>query len=215
MWEKVLINGEGYGQVDHNLSGAVDGDIESGGAAFSGAQRSSIQISGPSEGHDRWLGNGRGPTRGGFASSKDRSYLTNRQPSFGNDDNSFFSDLDKDDHCFANLEVPKSEKQHYGRNEQRTVVIKNLSDRTTHKDLADVIRGGALLDIYLRSHDRVASVSFLEGAAAQDFVNYAKRNDIYIQGKRVSLLLLPSRTALTICRLRSRGMTANSYYQAM
>jgi len=185
---KVLINGEGYGQVGNDPNGVVDEDTEPGGVAFSRPQKASIQISGPSEGQDRWLGNGRGPPRIGFGSRKDRPYTTNRQTSFGNDDTSFLSDVDKDDQYSANLEVPRSEKQHYGRNEQRTVVIKNLSDRTTHKDLAEVIRGGALLDIYLRSHDRIASVSFLEGAAAQDFVNYAKRNDIYINGKRVSLL---------------------------
>lgn len=183
---KVLINGEGYGQVNNGPDGVADEDTESGGVVFSRPQKTPVQISGPSEGQDRWFGNGRGPTKSGSGQRKDRPNPYNRQHSFGNDDTSFLSDLDKDDQCFGSLGVPKFEKQHYGRNEQRTIVIKNLSDRTTHKDLADVLRGGALLDIYLRSHDRTASVSFLEGAAAQDFVNYAKRNDIYIHGKRVS-----------------------------
>jgi len=211
---KVLINGEGYGQANNDHNGVVDEDTESGGVAFSRSQKASIQISSPSEGQDRWLGNGRGPPRSGFTPRKDRPHVANRQPSCGNDDSSFLSDMDKDDHYFAHLEVPKSEKQHYGRNEQRTVVIKNLSDRTTHKDLAEVIRGGTLLDIYLRSHDRIASVSFLDGAAAHDFVNYAKRNDIYIHGKRVIGLFLRLRTVLTTCRLRSHGTTASSYSQA-
>jgi hypothetical protein len=66
--------------------------------------------------------------------------------------------------------------------DQRTILVTNLSDRTTHKDLLSVIRGGRLLDIYLR-HDRSATVSFVEGAA--EFLSYAKRNDIYLYTKRV------------------------------
>ena len=116
-------------------------------------------------------------------------YTQGRRPSNGkdsHDDTSFPSDVDKDDQYLA---IPSSEKQHYARNEQRTVLIKNLSDRTTHKDIVDIVRGGALLDIYLRSNDKSASVSFVEGAAAQAFFAYAKRNDIYIHGKRVSSTL--------------------------
>lgn len=70
----------------------------------------------------------------------------------------------------------------YPRNDQRTILITNLSDRTTHRDLTDILRGGRLLDIYLRN-DRSAQVSFVEGAA--DFMAYAKRNDFYLHGKRV------------------------------
>ena len=42
-----------------------------------------------------------------------------------------------------------------------------------------------LLDIYVRSHDKTASVSFLEESAAQDFFRHVKRHDLYIRGKRV------------------------------
>jgi hypothetical protein len=66
--------------------------------------------------------------------------------------------------------------------DQRTVLITNLSERTTHKDLAGIVRGGRLLDIFLRN-DRSATVSFVEGAA--EFLAYAKRNDIYLHTKRV------------------------------
>ena len=47
--------------------------------------------------------------------------------------------------------------------DQRTVLITNLSDRTTHKDLAGIVRGGRILDIFLRN-DRSATISFVEGA---------------------------------------------------
>lgn len=72
----------------------------------------------------------------------------------------------------------------YPRNDRRTILISNLSDRTTHKDLEDILRGGRLLDIYLRS-DRTATVSFVEGAS--DFIAYAKRKDFYLHGKRLGI----------------------------
>jgi hypothetical protein len=41
---------------------------------------------------------------------------------------------------------------------KRTVLLANLPERTTHADIAEVIRGGMILDIFLRSHDRAASI---------------------------------------------------------
>jgi len=67
-------------------------------------------------------------------------------------------------------------------NDQRTILFTNLSDKTTHKDLTNLIRGGRLLDIYLRN-DRCATVSFVEGAA--EFMAYVKRKDQYLHTKRV------------------------------
>jgi hypothetical protein len=71
--------------------------------------------------------------------------------------------------------------------DQRTVLITSLPERTTHKDLVGIVRGGRLLDIFLRN-DRTATVSFVEGAA--DFLAYVKRNDIYLNTKRVSTNLV-------------------------
>ncbi|KAF2177313.1 hypothetical protein K469DRAFT_732964 [Zopfia rhizophila CBS 207.26] len=55
-----------------------------------------------------------------------------------------------------------------------------VPNRTTHKDLAGIIRGGRLLDLFLRN-DQSAAVSFVEGA--QDFLTYTKRNDICLHTK--------------------------------
>ncbi|OAL49368.1 hypothetical protein IQ07DRAFT_600395 [Pyrenochaeta sp. DS3sAY3a] len=66
--------------------------------------------------------------------------------------------------------------------DQRTIHIRNLPERTTHKDLVEIIRGGRLLDIYIRT-DRTATVSFVEGAA--EFLAYTKRNDIYLHTRRL------------------------------
>lgn len=73
---------------------------------------------------------------------------------------------------------------------QRTVQLYNLPDGTTHQDICDVVRGGMLLDIYLRTHDHAASVSFLEEAHANDFFRHVKRNDLYIRSKRVGIFNL-------------------------
>jgi hypothetical protein len=83
-----------------------------------------------------------------------------------------------------------------------------LSDHTTHKDLAGIIRGGRLLDIHLRN-DRSATVSFVEGAA--DFLTYAKRNDIYLHTKRVSITNeFPIVLKLTTYSSNSVGLIVNS-----
>ncbi len=114
---------------------------------------------------------------------KDKTGLYSRQYSFGREDSPYPSSFDRDDRSFPQ---PKAEKPYYNRAEQRTIVAQNLSDRTTHKDIVNILRGGAVLDIFLRSNERSASISFVEGSAAQEFMSYVKRNDIYILGKRVS-----------------------------
>ena len=119
----------------------------------------------------------------GSGSQRDKGGFYAHHYSFGQDDSSFPSDLEKDDHQSPMATI---EKQQYTRAGQRTIVAKNLSDRATHKDIVDIIRGGAVLDIFLRTNERSASISFVEESAAQNFMNHAKRNDIYVNGKRVS-----------------------------
>lgn len=80
---------------------------------------------------------------------------------------------------------PRFQRQQYDKFAKRTILLANLPEGVTHTDIADVVRGGMLLDIYVRTHDRTASVSFLEEAAAHDFFRHVKRHDLYIRGKRV------------------------------
>lgn len=84
-----------------------------------------------------------------------------------------------------NESQPKSRQQQFDKFAKRTVQLANLHEATTHADIVDVVRGGMLLDIYLRVHDRTASVSFLHEADAQEFFRHAKRYDLYVRGKRV------------------------------
>lgn len=70
---------------------------------------------------------------------------------------------------------------------QRTVFIRGLSDRATHQDVVDAVRGGALLHLYVRARDHAAYVSFVEPAAAAAFLQHAKTHGCYIAGKRVEV----------------------------
>ena len=115
--------------------------------------------------------------RGGFYNHHDSSALE--------EGSAFTSDFEKHD---PDLAAPQPERKRFAKMEQRTIFVKNLSERATHKDIIDVVRGGLVLDIYLRSHERSASVSYVEGSAAHEFMNYVKRNDIYVHGKRVCTL---------------------------
>ncbi len=119
--------------------------------------------------------------KGGFYNHHNSSALE--------DESAFTPDFEKDDPFLA---APQPERKRYAKMEQRTIFAKNLSDRASHKDIVDFVRGGLVLDIYLRSHERErsASISFVEGSAAQEFMNYVKRNDIYVHGKRVCFTLI-------------------------
>lgn len=126
------------------------------------------------------------PTNTGGVSqtfSKGKGEFLNRNNSYTQEDDvSWDPDLDKDNDSLA---VPRIERKRYAREEQRTIIAKNLSDRATHKDITNFVRGGLVLDVYLRTNDRSASISFVEASAALDFMNHVKKTDIYVHGKRV------------------------------
>ena len=63
-----------------------------------------------------------------------------------------------------------------------TLYFAGLSEHTTMRDLLSVIKGGKILSINMRNSG--ATVAFFDGAA--DFLQWTKRNDIYLQGRRVS-----------------------------
>lgn len=68
---------------------------------------------------------------------------------------------------------------------QRTVLLRGLPERVTHKDLVGAVKGGALLHIYLRARERMASISFVEETNAQDFMQHVKHHGVYVAGRRV------------------------------
>jgi hypothetical protein len=64
----------------------------------------------------------------------------------------------------------------------RTLYFLGLSDRTTFADFVTIIKGGKVANMVMRAD--CALVTFLSGAT--EFLAWSKRNDIYLQGKRVS-----------------------------
>ena len=70
--------------------------------------------------------------------------------------------------------------------DHRSLVIRGISKRTTLADVTKAVRGGQVLNVYLRPHEREAHVSFVDPHAAEKFLIYSKRQDLYVRSKRVS-----------------------------
>lgn len=68
---------------------------------------------------------------------------------------------------------------------RRTIALCGLPSLTTLGDVTGVVRGGQLLDVYLRNAEHTASISFVQEEDAIRFYEYARKNDIYIKNKRV------------------------------
>ncbi|KAL1874296.1 hypothetical protein Daus18300_003660 [Diaporthe australafricana] len=75
----------------------------------------------------------------------------------------------------------------YERQCSRSILLSKLPDNTTHGDITEAVRGGRLLDVYLRPNDRTAAVSFLVAADARAFYDHVRRHDLYINHKRVDI----------------------------
>ncbi|ELQ44401.1 hypothetical protein OOU_Y34scaffold00088g41 [Pyricularia oryzae Y34] len=80
-----------------------------------------------------------------------------------------------------------SEKPAYEKQCMRTIQLIGLPDGTNHADITGVVRGGLLLDIFVRAHDRSATVSFLNSADARAFFEHCRRHDLYIRQKRIEV----------------------------
>lgn len=118
-----------------------------------------------------------------------------RSMSLEHDDVSFQT-YEKDDSQVPGEGQYPSPKSQTDTGENRTVLLKGIPERAIHRDIAAVVRGGALVDIFLRSRDRIASVSFANTKAAQRFFTYAKRNTLFIFDKPVGHML-----SLPLCAL--------------
>ena len=99
------------------------------------------------------------------------------------EDASFHSDGKA--HSPGPIDGRQSTTQQPSNGENRTVALKNLPERATHLDIVASIRGGALVDVFLRSRERMASATFADARAASDFLSYAKGRNVYILGKLV------------------------------
>lgn len=99
----------------------------------------------------------------------------------------------------ANHVAPqKSRNGQYDMKCTRTVLLSNLAEGTTHADITDAVRGGLLLDIFLRPRDRCVALSFLHAVDARAFLDHVRKNDLYIKNKRVRTLQPQVGTALDL-----------------
>ncbi|ROW12113.1 hypothetical protein VMCG_00378 [Cytospora schulzeri] len=74
----------------------------------------------------------------------------------------------------------------YERQCARSILLTNLAEGVTHGDITEAVRGGQLLDIYMRP-DRAVTVSFLLASDARAFFDHVRRHDLYIRHKRVDV----------------------------
>ncbi|KAL2123877.1 hypothetical protein VTJ04DRAFT_242 [Mycothermus thermophilus] len=136
-------------------------------------------------------------------------------------------DGDDDDGLDSPLEPPPGadyvhqpqygQRQQFERQCSRTVQLSNLAEGTTHADITAAVRGGMLLDIFMRSHDRTAAVSFVNSADARKFLDHVRRNDLYIRNKRIEVkwndrqFVLPGHVANKIAVGASRNLILHGY----
>ncbi|KAL4797150.1 hypothetical protein BDV19DRAFT_64692 [Aspergillus venezuelensis] len=105
-------------------------------------------------------------------------------------------ELDDDDDSLTDFHT--DERDDYGESsrstssspqtEQRTILIRGLPDKATHRDIVGAVKGGAILHIYVWARDKMASVSFVEESAAQEFLNHTRTYGLYVADKRVEAL---------------------------
>lgn len=102
--------------------------------------------------------------------------------------------LPNDEHCLdpsqgqAQNQLGTPIRPCYERQCARSLLLCNLSESTTYLDITEAIRGGQLLDIFIRTHERNATVSFVHALDASSFYDHVRRHDLYIKHKRVSIV---------------------------
>ncbi|GAB1320796.1 Negative regulator of differentiation 1 [Madurella fahalii] len=117
----------------------------------------------------------------------------------------------------ANHVKPQAQRQQFERQCTRTVQLANLAEGTTHADITNAVRGGMLLDVFLRSHERCAAVSFLHSADARKFHDHVRRHDLYIRNKRIEVkwndrqFVLPGHVAGKIAMGATRNLVIQGY----
>ncbi|KAK3296263.1 uncharacterized protein B0H64DRAFT_397775 [Chaetomium fimeti] len=150
---------------------------------------------------------------------QDRSTWADGDVGHDEDDENGASDTESqiEDPPGANYAKPQGQRQQFERQCVRTIQLSHLAEGTTHADIANAVRGGMLLDIFLRSHDRSAMVSFLRSVDAKKFYDHVRRHDLYIKNKRIEAkwndrqFVLPGHVANKIGTGASRNLVIQGY----
>ncbi|KAI0023245.1 hypothetical protein F4780DRAFT_777025 [Xylariomycetidae sp. FL0641] len=81
--------------------------------------------------------------------------------------------------------IQGGQRPQYARMCKRTVTLIGLPETVTPWDVTEAVRGGLVLDLFLRTAERMALVSFLREDDAVRFYEYARTGDLFIKNKRV------------------------------
>ncbi|KAJ4116230.1 hypothetical protein NW768_011019 [Fusarium equiseti] len=68
---------------------------------------------------------------------------------------------------------------------QRSVQLLNLIPGITHGDIAGIVRGGPLLEIFLRARDNTATVSFVRESDAVAFFDHTQIHGLYFKDRKI------------------------------
>ncbi|RGP59110.1 negative regulator of differentiation 1 [Fusarium longipes] len=68
---------------------------------------------------------------------------------------------------------------------QRSIQLLNLVPGVTHGDIATIVRGGPLLEIFLRARDNSATVSFVRETDAAAFLEYTQTCGLYFKDRKI------------------------------
>ncbi|KAL4725057.1 hypothetical protein ACLX1H_008504 [Fusarium chlamydosporum] len=68
---------------------------------------------------------------------------------------------------------------------QRSVQLLNLPPGVTHGDIATIVRGGPLLEIFLRTRENSATVSFVRETDAVAFLEYTRTHGLYFKDRKI------------------------------
>ncbi|RFN41783.1 negative regulator of differentiation 1 [Fusarium flagelliforme] len=68
---------------------------------------------------------------------------------------------------------------------QRSVQLLNLIPGVTYGDIAAIVRGGPLLEIFLRARDNTATVSFVRESDAVAFFDHTQTHGLYFKDRKI------------------------------
>lgn len=117
-------------------------------------------------------------------------------------------------------QISTYQKPRFQRDAKRSLVFSRLHEETTHADVIDIVRGGMLLDVFMRN-DHSCIVSFLEEEDAKAFYGYAKRKDLVILGRRIEInwadrhFFLPNHVAKQILYGATRNLIIRNARQRL
>jgi hypothetical protein len=87
----------------------------------------------------------------------------------------------------AETEAEQSPRPIIPRHARRSLRLDNLPANVSISDIAQAIRGGQVLEIYLRHKEKAAVVSFVQEYEAQSFYDHVRTHDLYIKSKRIQV----------------------------